>query len=237
MASTHTKACRKSVPHGVIRRLSLLTSKLPENENLTIEKLYPDHAEALNKAGLLASNFSFPTLKDSLMKIEKSVQKKKAISDDPKKAARDKKRAGDQARRTWFVIGFSNVWDVPVGRRITELCKRFNMTWLRVRVSYRVFPNIGQKFNGDVNNKVMRNVYAQGFENKKCTCCQKSKLEDGKCRYEGFCQRSSLVYELVCTTTGKSYIGKTQRYLRKRTQEHVDTVWKQIEWENGVKKD
>ena len=98
------------------------------------------------------------------------------------------------------------------------------------------FPNIGQKFNGDVNNKVMRDVYAQGFEDKKCTCCQKSKLDDGKCRYEGFCQRSSLVYELVCTTTGKSYIGKTQRNLRKRTQEHVDTVWKQIEWENRVKK-
>ena len=81
----------------------------------------------------------------------------------------------------------------------------------------------------------MRNVYAQGYEDKKCVCCQKSKLDDGKCGYEGFCQRSLLVYELICTTTGKSYIGKTQNYLRKRTQEHVDTVWKLIEWKNRVK--
>ena len=32
-------------------------------------------------------------------------------------------------------------------------------------------------------------------------------------------------------------LAKTQNYLRKRTQQHVDTVWKQIEWENGVKKE
>lgn len=37
-----------------------------------------------------------------------------------------------------------------------------------------------------------------------------------------------VVYELKCKVTGKSYIGKTQDYLIKRTQQHVD-VWKVIE--------
>lgn len=32
-----------------------------------------------------------------------------------------------------------------------------------------------------------------------------------------------VVYELKCRVSGKSYIGKTQDYLKKRTQQHAET--------------
>ena len=38
-----------------------------------------------------------------------------------------------------------------------------------------------------------------------------------------------IVYNLKCKITGKNYIGKTQRYFKKQTSEHVDDVWKVIE--------
>ena len=38
-----------------------------------------------------------------------------------------------------------------------------------------------------------------------------------------------VVYELKCRVTGKSYIGKTQDYLKKRTQQHATDVWKVFE--------
>ena len=38
-----------------------------------------------------------------------------------------------------------------------------------------------------------------------------------------------VVYELKCRVTGKSYIGKTQDYLKKRTKQHATDVWKVIE--------
>ena len=38
--------------HGVIKRLSTLTSATPENENMPLNEIYPEHAEALERAQL-----------------------------------------------------------------------------------------------------------------------------------------------------------------------------------------
>ena len=43
------------------------------------------------------------------------------------------------------------------------------------------------------------------------------------------CRKFYIVYELICKITGKSYIGNTQRHLKKQTQEHADDVWSVIE--------
>ena len=59
-------------------------------------------------------------------------------------------------------------------------------------------------------------------------------MEDGKYMYEGICNMSIVDYELKCVTTGKSYIGKTQNYLKSRTQQYIGDVWKVIE--SGNKK-
>ena len=46
--SHHTSTCFKSIPSGVIRQLSILTSLTQENKNVPINKLYPKHAKALD---------------------------------------------------------------------------------------------------------------------------------------------------------------------------------------------
>ena len=140
----------------------------------------------------------------------------------------------DHCRPWEYTIYISKFWGVPAGKRSKKLCKDYNMTWLRVNISYSTFQNLVQKFNADANKKLMDGIYAQGYQNTKCVCCEKSKLDNGKCHYEGFCQRSTLIYELLCLKTGKSYVGKTQKYLRVRTQQHVTSVWKLLEWKRKV---
>ena len=46
--------------------------------------------------------------------------------------------------------------------------------------------------------------------------------------FDGLCRQYYIVYELICKITGKSYIDKTQRYLKERTLEHVAEVWSVI---------
>ena len=63
--SAHTKAVFKSIPYGVVRRLTILTSITPENENVPINELYPVHTAALENAGLVPPNHQYPTLRSS----------------------------------------------------------------------------------------------------------------------------------------------------------------------------
>ena len=57
-ASTHTSACRKWIPSGVIRRPSILTTLTLENMDMRIDELYPNHAEALKRAGLTTQDLA-----------------------------------------------------------------------------------------------------------------------------------------------------------------------------------
>jgi hypothetical protein len=51
---------------------------------------------------------------------------------------------------------------------------------------------------------------------------------DGTCLYGGACRKGTVVYELHDKTTDMDYVGKTQRYLKTRTVEHIADVWKVI---------
>ena len=96
-------------------------------------------------------------------------------------------------------------------------------------MAYQKFSNFVEKLNADLNNKVMANIIDSNLMDRKCNCNRKPKLDDGRCHYDGDCRKSMVVYELKCNVTGKNYIGKTQDYLKARTQQHVTDVWKVIE--------
>ena len=59
--SQHTQPTFKAIPPGVLQRLSKLTTLTEENENVTIDKVYPKHTKALTKAKLV---LEFPTVGD-----------------------------------------------------------------------------------------------------------------------------------------------------------------------------
>ena len=72
--STHTKDCFKAIQKGVQNRLGKLTTKTKANENQPLNKLYPDHFQALEKAILVQD--PIPTLKEELERYEKSKDPK-----------------------------------------------------------------------------------------------------------------------------------------------------------------
>jgi len=51
--SIHTKACFKAILSGVYKRLSKLTTITDTNKNLPLDKIYPQHFQALQHAGLV----------------------------------------------------------------------------------------------------------------------------------------------------------------------------------------
>jgi hypothetical protein len=55
--STHTQATFKAIPNGVLGRLNKLTSRSKELENVTIDKIYPHHAKALQIARIAPKIF------------------------------------------------------------------------------------------------------------------------------------------------------------------------------------
>ena len=75
----------------------------------------------------------------------------------------------------------------------------------------------------------MKNIIDVTQKDVICVCKAPTKMADGKCFYEDQCGRATIIYELLCLKTGKSYIGKTQDYLRVRIYQHITSVWKPIE--------
>ena len=55
--STHTPGTLRAIPSGVLNRLGKLTSRKPSFHSVGVDKIYPDHANALRKAGLTPPNF------------------------------------------------------------------------------------------------------------------------------------------------------------------------------------
>ena len=102
--SAHTNATFKSIPSGVLRRLSVLTSVTPETENTPLNKLYPHHARALEGAGLPTPKI-YPTLLESLQAIEERKIRAEAeaestdeVEDEVEDDSVEAKRKRDRAR-------------------------------------------------------------------------------------------------------------------------------------------
>ena len=53
---THTPGNLRTIPSGVLKRLSKLTSRKPSINSEGVGKIYPNHANALRKAGLAPPN-------------------------------------------------------------------------------------------------------------------------------------------------------------------------------------
>ena len=75
--------------------------------------------------------------------------------------------------------------------------------------------------------KIMKGILDINEMDRPCNCDKRLK-KGNFCWWGGNCRQATVVYELLCKETKKSYIGKTQRYFKTRTMEHVHDVWKVI---------
>ena len=110
--STHTKPCLKAILSGVIRRLTALTTVTPENQDTTIDKLYPDHIAALRRAKLIPHGFRFPILgtNQKTVELQNREKEKNKTNPSPQYQAAEAKRKRSKKRMVWFCIGFSTIW-------------------------------------------------------------------------------------------------------------------------------
>ena len=55
--STHRPGTLRAIPLGVLNRLDKITSRKPSIHSQGVDKIYPNHANGLRKAGLVPPNF------------------------------------------------------------------------------------------------------------------------------------------------------------------------------------
>jgi hypothetical protein len=120
-----------------------------------MHQLYPEHAKALQHAGLSGSRF--PTLKQVLDR--RSGAPRQSLS-----------RSGKKSRAVFFCLGYSRFWKTPIHVLLRCLPNKYNLLWLRVTMSYHRFNNLREKFQGHLNRVLMKNVESEDYRDRPCNC-------------------------------------------------------------------
>ena len=63
-------------------------------------------------------------------------------------------------------------------------------------MSYHKFSNLGKKFNSDLTGQLMEDIFDREYKDRPCNCNTTFKLADGRCLYDGDCQKAMIVYGL-----------------------------------------
>ena len=188
-----------------------------------MEELYPVHCKRLREADFAPD--SFPKLGEVLDEIERRRE------DDNQQGGGLEKKKKKRRRQTWFCIGVSTIWQKPIHRKIKELKTKYGLNWLRHSMSYHKFLNVSQLLRGDLTNKLMSGTEDSHLVDRESNCDIRSLREsDRGCIYGGRCRESMLIYSLRCKCCDKEYMGKTQRYWKTRTMEHIRDVCKLVYW-------
>jgi hypothetical protein len=216
--SNHPGFIFKAIPSGVIQRLTKLTSINKLNENKKLDELYPIHFKALKNAMLWKSNWEVPYLSE--------INEQLKIKDNKTTLKIKKKSERERKKKVFFIIGFSTFWPKSIPKIIDETLKNFpSLKWLRYSISYKKFPCISQLIQGNLMRKINEDITTVDEEKKECNC-RKRKGEIDNCRYNGICFESNVIYEVECKTTGKKYVGNTSQKIKKRMEQHWNTVRK-----------
>ena len=105
--STHTPGTLRAIASEVLNRLAKLTSRKPSIYSEGVEKIYPDHANALHKAGLTPSNF--PTTVYLWSKQDEKVDIEKKLDANKKKT-----------RNVYFCVAYSRYFSTSIHRVINR---------------------------------------------------------------------------------------------------------------------
>ena len=155
--STHTPGNLRAIPSGVFKRLAKLTSRKPSLNSEGVEKVYPDHANALRKAGLAPP--AFPIMGDLWKTQDEKLEIESKKEPDVNK---------NKNRNVYFCVAYSRVFSTSIHRVINGLKKVLNISWLRVRMSYHRFNNLDELLNGDLAAKIWQGNFSKDLMDRKC---------------------------------------------------------------------
>ena len=218
--STHRESTFRSIPQGVFRRLTSLTSDTEYFNTLRIDELYPHHAAALHAAGLAPAIFpTIGSIRDSIQPVQPPAD---GVTDRP----------ANNQQTVYVCLGVSDYWIVPIHKLIKKLLTRYNLPWFkRYRMSYHRFPNFADSLRGVLTSKLSRFVTSATFPDHEPCNCQSNHL-GRPCILvgdaAGQCRQKNVVYKLTCGFCQHSYIGNTSRHLKRRVYEHLTDVTKCI---------
>jgi len=219
-SSIHKKTVFHAIPRGVFHRLANLTSFNNLNKDKTVDELYSIHAKALRTVGLVCDEF--PVLSQYLKNDKMEEDTINHYDNDLINKKKD-------LRSAYLSICFCQCWNK---RYIPLLLKRlkikYNLPWIRVRISWKHFENVEELLGAALHKVVMKGLTSSDMKCRECNCSKPNKLEDGKCLYKGKCRESCVIYKVNCNHCAKFYIGNTQNFLKKRIQEHINDVVKLI---------
>ena len=135
--STHTPGTLRAIPSRVLKRLAKLTSRNPSIHAEAVDKIYPAHVNALRKAGLAPP--VFPTMGELWRKQDEKVENEKERDISEKKNI-----------NVYFCVSYSRYFSTSIHRVIDRIKKSFNLTWIRVQISYHRFNNLAELLNRDL---------------------------------------------------------------------------------------
>lgn len=125
------------------------------------------------------------------------------------------KKSKKQSRNLYFCLGRSTCFKRPIHLVLKQLLKKHDLNWVRLRISYHNFGNVGTSIISDTIRKVDKNLVAAEFMQESCNCSG-----DQGCLYGNVCRDRCLVYKVEDVDTGQYYIGNTIQPLKKRMQQH-----------------
>ena len=137
-------------------------------------------------------------------------------------------------RNVYFCVAYSRNFSTAIHRVINRLKKSFNLTWIRVRVSYHRFINLAELLNGYLAAKIVRGIFSKDLIDRECNCSLPSKV-NGKCVYEGKCQSKCIIYEVKLCVCDAIYIGNNQHTFEKIMDGHYSNPQRLLK--NGQKSD
>ena len=146
--STHTPGTLRAIPSGVLNRLAKLASRKPSIQAEAVNVIYPSHANDLRKAGLAPP--VFPKMGNLWRKQDEKMEKGKNRDVSVKKNI-----------NVYFFVAYSRYFSTEIHRVIDRLKKPFNLTKLRVQMSYHIFNNLAELFNGDLATKIGRGIFSK----------------------------------------------------------------------------
>ena len=79
-------------------------------------------------------------------------------------------------RNVYFCVAYSRYFSTAIHRVIDRLKKSFNLTCLRVRMSYHRFNNLAELLNGDLAAKIGRGIFSKDLMDRECNCSLPSKV-------------------------------------------------------------
>ena len=128
-----------------------------------------------------------------------------------------------KTRNVYFCVAYSYYFSTSIDMVINRLQKAFNLSWLRVQISYHRINNLAELLNGDLVTKIGHGIFSKDLMDRKCNCYLPYKV-NRKCVYEGKFLYRCINYEVKCSMCDAIYRGNTQQTFKKRMDDHFSDL-------------